>query len=695
MPRLLILLLFLASGPLLYSQKGENKAELFRLLATSTSDTILIDTYNELVWPVYSYTQPDSSIFFAEKAIVLAKKIKDFKRLSVTFRRLGITYINTGDIKKALSNQEESYRLSDSIGFKKGMQLALNNMGVAYLNNELYNKALGYFLRSLSIAESIHDSTSVSPLYSNCAMIYRRINNFPKARNYFLKAKEFAALQHDSDALATVYFNLSATHRNMQALDSAMYYASTGKSFLSKRASESILYSYYLNEGLLNSYRNMPDKALEAFETSKPYITNPHDKVTVLINIGDESRKLGDSQKTIQAYMEAYQVSEKNQMYNNLQYLSQVIGGYYKSKKDYGNYSLWLEKHLAFRDSNDKYTRVQQILQQQLEFDYERKQIADSLKFEQKEKLKNAELRVAAEKLTKERSFKLMLVAVLIIIVVFSVFISNRFVITRRQKKIIEEQKKIVEFKNREIVDSINYARRLQSAILPQVTAIEQVLDFGLVYLPKDIIGGDFYFFEKHEEFVFIAVCDCTGHGIPGALMSVVCHQALRKCIAELDYTEPDRILNKSREMIIDSLNAASQNIQDGMDCSLLVINSHTKQIRWSGANNPLWMIQDGVFTEIKPDKQPVALYEKAGPFTVHQKELRGDTLLYLFTDGYADQFGGAGGKKFKLKNLKSFIIEHSTSPVKVQARLLEEHFQQWKGNEEQVDDVSIAIIRL
>lgn len=692
--RIFFVLVSLFPG-LLLAQKGASKTELLKLLKSAKADTVLLDTYNELVWPIYSYIDSDSSAFFAEKAKTLAKQLKDFKRLSITYRRIGITYINTGEIKKAILNQEESYRLSDSIGFKKGMQLALNNIGVAYLNNELYNKALEYFLKSLGIAEAIHDSTSVSPLYSNCAMIYRRINDYPRARDYFLKARSFAKLQNDRDALAMVNFNLSATHRNMDDLDSALYYSTLGKTYVDARTSESILYTYYLNEGLLNSYRNKHAEALQAFETSTAYVTNPHDQVTVLINIGEEYKKLDEPIKMNKAFEKAFDLSLANNMYNNLQYLSQVNAAYYKSKKDYKKYSEWIEKQMAYRDSNDKYTRVQQIQHQQLEFDFERKHIADSLKFEQREKLKNAELQVADEKLSRERSFKVMLMVVLVIIAVFSVFIFNRFVITRRQKKIIENQKRLVEHKNSEIVDSINYARRLQAAILPQVSAIEKELEFGLFYLPKDIIGGDFYFYEKLGDFVFMAVCDCTGHGIPGALMSVVCHQALRKSIAEFDYHEPDKILEQTRTLIIQSLNASEQRIQDGMDCSLLVLNTNQRTFQWAGANNPLWLINSKGLEEIKADKQPVALYEKAGPFTGHSQIPEKNTLVYLFTDGYADQFGGEHGKKFKLKQLKTLLLSISHLPVKQQVAALEKHFQTWKGQQEQVDDVSIAIIRL
>lgn len=354
-----------------------------------------------------------------------------------------------------------------------------------------------------------------------------------------------------------------------------------------------------------------------------------------------------------------------------------------------------LKKHVIFQDSNAHVNRIQQLFRQQLEFDFERKHVADSVRFEQMENLKNAELQVADTKLTKERSARLMLLVILILLVVFALFILNRFLLTNKQKKIIEQQKVIVELKNHEILDSINYAKRLQSAILPQVSEIKKELDFDILYLPKDIIGGDFYYFEKHQGHVFIAVCDCTGHGIPGAIMSVVCHQALDKSIKEFHLTEPDEILNKTKHIVMESLNATHQNIKDGMDCSLLVLNKNNNEISWSGANNPIWHLEKNNFKEIKADKQPVAFYENHKPFTKHMLSYEKGSILYLLTDGYADQFGGPNAKKYKYKPLKEFLIAMAHLPLEQQVKQLEQNFLNWKGELDQVDDVAIAIIRL
>lgn len=693
--RRIILLSFLFCVCFMESQEGYNKKQLLDLLKTTVADTTRLNAYNELTWPVYSYDQPDSSFYYGNLAIDLATKLNDIKRLSIAHRRVGITYINIGETKKAIAHQEKSYELSEKINYKKGMQLALNNIGVAYTNNELLNKGLSYYLRSLKIMEETQNFSSAASLYYNCALIYRRTGDLKKSGEFLFRALNISKSRQDSDMVVQICSNLCANYRNLKLIDSARYFNTEAGRFLSPLASTATKYTYYLNEALLYSYAGENQKALDLFLRSVPYVVVTSDEVTLLINVAEEYNKLGETSKALDYFKKAYAVSEKHKMYNNLSYISFAIASIYKKQKDYSNYALMIDRHLSYKDSNEKYIRIQQIRQQELEFDYERKLVADSIRFEQREKIKNAELQAAEAKLTKERYFLWMVLAVLAVFVLFAVFIYNRFRLTQRQKKIIEQQKQIVELKNHEIMDSINYAKRLQTAILPQINDIKKSLNLDILYLPKDVIGGDFYFFEKHGDHLFFAICDCTGHGIPGAMMSVVCHTALQKSIKEFHLTEPGRILEKTREIVIASLNAMHQNIKDGMDCSLLVINTKTDQIHWAGANNHLWLLEEGRIEEIKADKQPVAYYENSGDFISNMVQAKKGSLLYLFTDGYGDQFGGPKGKKFKNKSLKQFILTVQDLPVEDQILALKTQFHDWRGNLDQVDDVAIAAIRL
>jgi serine phosphatase RsbU (regulator of sigma subunit) len=268
----------------------------------------------------------------------------------------------------------------------------------------------------------------------------------------------------------------------------------------------------------------------------------------------------------------------------------------------------------------------------------------------------------------------------------------------------IVEQKELVEEKQREILDSITYAKRLQDAILPPLSLIRQYLPESFVlYKPKDIVAGDFYWMEHFPlpvgegqgEVVLIAAADCTGHGVPGAMVSVVCSNALNRTVKEFKITETGKILDKVRELVLETFEKSEDNVQDGMDISLCNFNTKTNELQWSGANNPLWYIHNGALNEVPADKQPIGKYEKAAPFKTHHITLQKGDMLYLFTDGYADQFGGPKGKKFKYKQLLECLVAVGNKPLQEQKKILEETFETWKRDLEQVDDLLIIGIKV
>jgi serine phosphatase RsbU (regulator of sigma subunit) len=261
-----------------------------------------------------------------------------------------------------------------------------------------------------------------------------------------------------------------------------------------------------------------------------------------------------------------------------------------------------------------------------------------------------------------------------------------------------ESQRQLVEQKNKEILDSIAYAKRIQTAMLPTVDYLrEQLKEIAVFYQPKDIVAGDFYWYEELDDFQMLAVADCTGHGVPGAMVSVICYNALNRSVREYGLTDPGQILDKTREIILLELSKHDENVKDGMDISLLVLNMRSGKHAWAGANTPLWMVRNGdsEISEIKADKQPIGLHINSSRFTTHQLDLvKGDTL-FLFTDGYADQFGGSTGKKFKSANLKRLFATNAHVDIRLLEKEIVATFNEWKENEEQVDDVCVIAIRI
>jgi serine phosphatase RsbU (regulator of sigma subunit) len=270
----------------------------------------------------------------------------------------------------------------------------------------------------------------------------------------------------------------------------------------------------------------------------------------------------------------------------------------------------------------------------------------------------------------------------------------HRFRISQQQKQIIEKQKELVEHNQNEIISSITYAKRLQQAILPPALEIKKYLPEGfLIYKPKDIVAGDFYWMEQADGHLFVAVADCTGHGVPGALVSIVCSNSLNRAIKEFGLRETGLILDKTRELVLETFSKSNSEVMDGMDISLLSINTLNQKITWSGANSPLWYIVDGpqgkALVEIKADKQPIGKMDNPFPFTCHAIP-PGKHSFYLFTDGYADQFGGPRSKKFKRTALQDLFLQNAGKPMVDQKAALEKAFDEWKGNLAQIDDFCI-----
>ena len=264
------------------------------------------------------------------------------------------------------------------------------------------------------------------------------------------------------------------------------------------------------------------------------------------------------------------------------------------------------------------------------------------------------------------------------------------------QKVEVENQKHLVEEKQKEIVDSINYAKRLQEAILARPEEIDRWFPENfLLYQPKDIVAGDFYFFEVSDTHIFYAAADCTGHGVPGAMVSIVCSNALSRCVKEFKLTDPGKILDKTRDLVLETFSKSNSEVKDGMDISLMVFEKASRLISWSGANNPLWYITNKQLHEIKPNKQPIGKTDNPLPFTTHIVPVLGETIIYLFTDGFADQFGGPKGKKFKYKQLEESALDTCMLPIKDQKEVLWSRFLNWKGKLEQIDDVCLIAIKI
>jgi ligand-binding sensor domain-containing protein/serine phosphatase RsbU (regulator of sigma subunit) len=271
----------------------------------------------------------------------------------------------------------------------------------------------------------------------------------------------------------------------------------------------------------------------------------------------------------------------------------------------------------------------------------------------------------------------------------------------RAANKQILDKNKIIEEINKNILDSINYAKRIQKAILPPAKLVKEYLPNSFVfYQPKDLVSGDFYWMESvvpttqnNIKKILFAAADCTGHGVPGAMVSVVCNNALNRSVREYGLTDPGQILDKTREIVIQEFEQSEEEVKDGMDIALCSLEGN--KLEYAGAHNPLWIIRNGALLETKANKQPIGQFDHQKPYVTHRFDLEAGDSIYIFSDGYVDQFGGEKGKKFKTKAFRTLLLSIQEKTIEEQKTILSEAFETWKGDLEQIDDVCVIGVKI
>ena len=325
----------------------------------------------------------------------------------------------------------------------------------------------------------------------------------------------------------------------------------------------------------------------------------------------------------------------------------------------------------------------------------------DSISNARKEAVINAELLVEKTENTqrKQRAYFLYIGVFLLIVVIIIVYSALRNkkkdnALISKQKAVVEAAHKEIEEAHKEIKDSMEYAKRIQSAILPPSKLVKEYLQESFIlYKPKDIVAGDFYWMEHKKGKVLFAAADCTGHGVPGAMVSVICNGALNRSVREFGLSEPGPILNKAREIVIQEFEKSEEEVKDGMDIALCSLEG--MKLQYAGAHNPLWIIRNGQILETKANKQPIGKFDKLLPYTTHSFDLEKGDAIYIFSDGYVDQFGGEKGKKFKAKAFRSLLLSIQDKPMEEQKVFLDKAFEDWRGSLEQIDDVCVIGVRV
>jgi serine phosphatase RsbU (regulator of sigma subunit) len=364
----------------------------------------------------------------------------------------------------------------------------------------------------------------------------------------------------------------------------------------------------------------------------------------------------------------------------------------HKKLKNYKKANLYLEEMVENKDSLEKLSAKEDITKYESEKEFEIQQKLDSLKYLDEIKIQQAETKAKEEEIKTQKIIEGVLFVGILLVIGFLGFVYKQLNTTKKQKVVIEE-------KQQEISDSINYAKRIQDAMMTSSVYLKDTLPKSFIFFkPKDVVSGDFYWIYKdQEDNIFFTVADCTGHGVPGAFMSMIGTSLLNEIIIEKEIKDTDKILHEMRAQIIKSLGQEQEGAQkDGMDISLCKLNMKNKTVEFSGAHNSLVHVRDEELKTYRGDHQPVGLLlGDKKPFTKHKVKLKKNDMLYIYSDGYQDQFGGEKGKKYMAAKFKNQLLKISKETEDQQLSLLDKEFSSWIKDYEQVDDVCVMGVRI
>ncbi len=649
-------------------------------IAKNGNDSLKVEVYLDLAIG-YRSLKPDIALKYASDALKIAQRKGNFEGKASALHVLGAIYTVLGDYEKAILNLQESLRNYELLGDAKGVANSSNSLGILYFNQEDYSNAKKYYSKALNLIDSSEFAMSAAVYKLNIGEVYQATEENEKALKLEKEAYEIFTQLGDINGMA-----------------------------------------YALGvQGKVNYQQGDKEKAIEFTKRALEYFIEDQDYLgaveylNFLVDVYIDTNNLFLAEENATAALQiANQINSLKWKIKSFENISEI---FYKK----GKYQL------AYQYKDSAYIYENQLIDEE-----KQKQISNLriiYESEQKEQ-ENEILRIDKElkqrQITQQRIINVAIGIVLVILIVIAVIsfraknqkqkannqlrIQNEEI--RQQREEIETQaerlkmintdvirkNQLIEEKNKNITDSINYAKRIQTALLPFPQKIGKELeDFFIYYNPKDIVSGDFYWFSESKDKVVIAVADCTGHGIPGAFMSFIGHDMLNHIVNFKGITQPSEILKQLKLSVIHILRQEQSDNRDGMDISICVWDKKDNKVYFSGANHSLIYIQNKQLYQIRGNKTTVGLDDRKNikDFDIHEINLVGDTCFYLFSDGYVDQFGGDKDRKFMIKNFRELLSTIHMKKMDTQGIIIRETIEEWMENKEQVDDMLVWGFRI
>lgn len=628
-----------------FAQTNRTQDSILNLINKSSSDTFKVYQYNVLANHLQN-VNPNEAENFALKALDLAKKSNYRRGEAEALYALGEYHNAKGTYGLALEKLLAAAKTFESIKDFRKQASALNAIGNTYLGLHDDELALEFYQKSFDVGEKINSNlTKAYASFGISSLLSRKGNHTEALRQLYFPKVIFENSNKDLQA-AFVYVSISEEHLNLGNMDSASIYAR---------------------------------KALPIMQRNQ----NRYGQALAYSALGDIDFKKDKLNAALNNYFMTMQISDEDNAIDNQKDICFKIYELFKKKGNAEQALHYFTRYTKLKDSIYNNEGQNKLLELQTKYDTETKE-------KQNELLKQEKV-IAKKSLQTQRMLSYFIAGVLILVFVFSYFTLKNLKKQKQMNIVLKEQKELVEQSRKEILDSIMYAKRIQATILAHKEFIDDNISQNFVYYrPKDIVSGDFYWATKRNDLFYLAVCDSTGHGVPGAFMSLLSISFLNEAIGEKNITKPNEVFDYVRQKLIENISKEGQ--KDGFDGILVCYNKKTSQITYAAANNKPIIVKGSSkeIIQLPSDRMPVGFGERKDGFALHELNVEKEDTLYLFTDGYADQFGGDKGKKLMYKNLYEFLVNISNQPFESQTESLNTNFESWKGNLEQVDDVCV-----
>ncbi len=742
---IIVVALFLFVG--LTTKAQEPTDSLLHAVRVLPKDTNKINQMNDLVWKL-RFSNYSEAISLGNESFALSKQMGFVRGSAYATKNLGGVYFNASNYDSAQVYYKHSLMFFEELQDKKGIAIAYRNLGNVFFQKSVWTIALDYYLKSLELREELGDKLGVASVNGAIGLLYvsSHDKNTEKAIDYFRKSLKTYTELGDSVGMATTYLYIGNFYHDLtqkqndstsvfMTIDSALFYFYESKAITVQQKSPSAMHNLgtiYDAIGSVYMRKSMNDSALVNFEKSmeiRVLTGNKYGIAGTSYNIARFYATQENSIDSTKKYLIMALDTAKNIGANSIERdVSKELAGIYQKIGNYKEASNLYLRYIVLNDSllNAQNTKRFTQLEMQYEFDREKK-VADALhssELQQQKRVRNIFIGgfgfVAFLALLIFKNYRDKKKANNLLEELNAEMREKNEMLNQQKEEImaqrdeIEKNRDEIAESNRAITDSIVYAQRIQQAVMPPEEYFDKILkEYFIFFKPRDIVSGDYYWATHKDNKIIITAADCTGHGVPGAFMSLLGISFLNEIVNKIN---PDKgeeikanlILNQLRATIKSSLRQTGKKFneaKDGMDMALCVIDTVHKTLQFAGANNPALIVRNKEIIEIKADKMPVGVhYKEKESFTFNELDYQDGDTVYLFSDGYIDQFGGDKGRKFMIRQFKEIILEMEGTPLKEQKDALSKRFSLWLSADNtqhqhqiytQIDDVLVLAFRL